>query len=85
MRNVVTISLPNRLLKKLVRESIDEIGKVDGRGLDAIIGAVTMEQWEILLNPKDKTVDLTGLKRREFTEFLDDVKDTKTAQNDLVI
>ena len=42
MRNVVTISLPNRLLKKLVRESIDEIGKVDGRGLDAIIGAVTV-------------------------------------------
>jgi hypothetical protein len=48
---------------------IDEIGKVDGQRLDAIIGALTMEQWEIKLDPKTGSLDLEGLRRREFTEF----------------
>lgn len=48
---------------------IDELGRVDGQGLDAIIGAVTMEQWEINLFPKTQRLDLEGLRRREFTEF----------------
>ena len=48
---------------------IDEIGKVDGKELDIIIGALTMEEWEIIPNPKEGTLDLSGLKRREFTEF----------------
>jgi hypothetical protein len=48
---------------------IDEIGKADGYELDAIIGALTMEEWEIRLDPKTKTLDLTGLKTREFTDF----------------
>jgi len=48
---------------------IDEIGKINGQNIDVIIGALTMEKWEILVNPKDGTLDLSGLKRREFTEF----------------
>ncbi|MDI6793603.1 MAG: hypothetical protein QME81_12195 [bacterium] len=48
---------------------IDEIGKVDGHKLDVIIGALTMEQWEIRLDPKAATLDLEGLRRREFIEF----------------
>jgi hypothetical protein len=28
-----------------------------------------MEKWEIIPNPKDATLDLTGLRRREFIEF----------------
>ena len=48
---------------------IDDLGKIEGKPIDAIIGALTMEQWEIIPNPKDGTLDLSGLKRREFTEF----------------
>lgn len=48
---------------------IDDVGKVDGKEVDVIIGALTMEEWEIIPNPKDGTLDLSGLKRREFTEF----------------
>ncbi len=35
-----------------------------------LIGASTMEEWKIIPNPKDGTLDLSGLKRREFTEYL---------------
>jgi hypothetical protein len=48
---------------------LDEIGKINGKKIDILIGALTMEEWEIIPNPKDGTLDLTGLKRREFTEF----------------
>jgi len=48
---------------------IDNLGKVDGSEIDTLIGALTMEEWEISVNPKDGTLDLSGLKRREFTEF----------------
>lgn len=33
------------------------------------VGTLTMEEWEIIPNPSDGTLDLSGLKRREFTEF----------------
>lgn len=48
---------------------VDEIGKIDEKNLDILIGALTMEEWEIIPNPKDATLDLSGLRRREFTEF----------------
>ena len=48
---------------------LDEIGQADGHKLDAIIGATTMEHWEIKLDPKNLELDLEGLRRREFTEF----------------
>lgn len=48
---------------------LDEIGEADGYELDAIIGVLTMKKWEIKLDPKSGALDLTGLRRREFTEF----------------
>jgi hypothetical protein len=47
----------------------EDLGIINGRQLDLIIGAKTMEGWEIRLDPKTGEVDLTGLKRREFTEY----------------
>ena len=49
---------------------VDDLGRADGHDLDAIIGARTMEQWELRLDPRAGTLDLEGLRRREFTEFL---------------
>ena len=49
---------------------VGDIGAADGRELDALIGARTMEQWEIRLDPRTGALDLEGLRRREFTEFL---------------
>lgn len=48
---------------------IDSLGKADGHKLDAIIGAITMEHWEITVNPKDGSLGLDGLRRREFTDY----------------
>jgi hypothetical protein len=48
---------------------VDEIGKADGYELDAIVGTLTIEKWEIKLDPKTQELDLEGLRRREFTEF----------------
>lgn len=48
---------------------VDDIGHSDGYDLDVLIGAPTMEQWEIRLDPRTGTLDLEGLKRRELTEF----------------
>ena len=49
---------------------IDELGIVDGKTINVLIGASTMGEWEIIPNPKDGTLDLSGLKRREFTGYL---------------
>jgi hypothetical protein len=48
---------------------ISSLGNADGHKLEAIIGATTLEEWEITLNPKDGTLGLEGLRRREFTEY----------------
>ena len=48
---------------------VASLGKADGHNLDVIIGAGTMEEWEITVNPKDRSLGLDGLKRREFTEY----------------
>ncbi len=48
---------------------VESLGKANGHDLDAIIGAITMEAWEITVNPKDGSLGLEGLKRREFTEY----------------
>jgi len=48
---------------------IEEIGQAEGYQLDLIVGARTMEQWELRLDPRNGTLDLEGLRRREFTEF----------------
>jgi hypothetical protein len=48
---------------------IDSLGRANGHDLDAIVGASTMMPWEITVNPKDGTLGLEGLRRREFTEY----------------
>jgi hypothetical protein len=48
---------------------VESLGKADGHDLDAIIGAITMEAWEITIDPKNDSLGLEGLKRREFTEY----------------
>jgi hypothetical protein len=48
---------------------VGEIGYAEGHSLDLLIGSLTMERWEIRLDPRTGKVDLEGLKRREFTEF----------------
>jgi hypothetical protein len=48
---------------------VTKLGRADGHELDALIGTLTMERWEIKLVPKAGTLDLEGLRRREFTEF----------------
>ncbi len=45
------------------------LGTADGYDLDAIIGALTMERWGIRLDPKNGSLDLEGLRRREFIEY----------------
>ena len=48
---------------------IDKLGRAVGHQLDVLVGALTMERWEIKLDPKTGELDLEGLRRREFTEF----------------
>lgn len=48
---------------------VEDLGRTDGHDLGAVIGALVMEKWEIRLDPKTGTLDLAGLRRREFTEF----------------
>ena len=48
---------------------VESLGKANGHDLDAIIGAITMKAWEITVNPKDGSLGLEGLRRREFTEY----------------
>jgi len=48
---------------------VEEVGHADGHELDVLVGARTMEQWEIRLDPRTSTLNLEGLRRREFTEF----------------
>src|SRR5437879_5495188 len=48
---------------------VDSLGKANGHDLGAIIGASTMQPWEITVNPKEGTLGLEGLKRRKFIEY----------------
>ena len=47
---------------------VDSLGRANGHNLDAIVGAI-MEAWEITVDPKNNSLGLEGLKRREFTEY----------------
>jgi len=40
-----------------------------GREIDAIIGATAMEEWGLIPDPRTGEIDLTLLRKREFTEF----------------
>ena len=48
---------------------ISEVGVVDGRKVGVIVGATAMEDWEIRMDLAKGELDLSGLRRREFTEY----------------
>jgi hypothetical protein len=48
---------------------VEELGETE---LDVIVGALAMEEWYIKLDPQGGELDLTGLRKREFTEYLAD-------------
>ena len=48
---------------------VEELGETEYGPLDAIIGALTMEEWVIKLDPRTGELDLSGLRKREFTEY----------------
>jgi hypothetical protein len=48
---------------------VADLGKADGQTLDVIIGATTLEKWEIKLDLKTQSLGLEGLRRREFVEY----------------
>jgi hypothetical protein len=51
---------------------IDKLGSAKEKGnveLDFLIGATTMEEWAVNVNPKNQIIDLSGLKKREFLSF----------------
>src|SRR3977135_871650 len=41
---------------------VDSLGKANGHDLDAIIGAITMEVWEITVTPKEGSLRLQGIR-----------------------
>ena len=48
---------------------VADLGRADGHALNVIIGATTLEKWEIRLDPRTGTLDVEGLRRREFTGY----------------
>jgi hypothetical protein len=49
---------------------VDDLGFDErGRRIDAIIGALAMEKWALISNPKTGEIDLTALRKRKFTEY----------------
>ena len=48
---------------------VDELGEIEEGRLDAIVGVTTMEEWYMKPDPHAGTLDLTQLRKREFTEY----------------
>jgi len=48
---------------------VNDLGETEYGRLDAIVGALTMEEWYIKLDPRRDELDLSGLRKREFTEY----------------
>lgn len=48
---------------------VEELGETEQGALDAMVGALTMEEWYIKLDPRTGELDLSGLRKREFTEY----------------
>jgi hypothetical protein len=50
---------------------VEDLGSDEhGRQIDAIIGAIGMEKWGLIPDPRTGKIDLTALRKREFIEFL---------------
>ncbi len=50
---------------------IDESIETEFGQIDVIVGALTMEEWWITLDPANNEMDLSMLRRREFTELVE--------------
>ena len=50
---------------------VQDLGETEHGRLDAIVGALTMEEWCIKVDPQAGGLDLSGLRKREFTEYLE--------------
>ena len=48
---------------------VEELGETEHGRLDALVGALTMEEWYIKLDPQKGELDLSALRNREFTEY----------------
>lgn len=48
---------------------VEELGETEHGSLDAIVGALTMEEWYIKLDPQTGELYLSGLRKRKFTEY----------------
>ena len=48
---------------------VEGLGETGHGRLDLLVGALTMEEWYIKLDPNQRELDLSGLRRREFTEY----------------
>ena len=48
---------------------VEELGETEHGRLDALVGALTMEEWYIKLDPQQGELDLSALRKREFTEY----------------
>jgi len=42
---------------------------IDNKRVDVLIGAAMMEEWNITIDPKNKSLNLSGLKKRSFVEL----------------
>ena len=68
MQIVVTASDIEHFVS-LLSESLNDLGETEYGRLDAVVGALTMEEWYIKLDPRRGELDLSGLRKREFTEY----------------
>jgi hypothetical protein len=48
---------------------VERIGTAERRHIHLLVGAPTMEEYEIMLNPSKRELDLEGLRRLEFQDF----------------
>ncbi len=48
---------------------VEELGETEHGRLGALVGALTVEEWYIKLDPQQGELDLSALRKREFTEF----------------
>ena len=48
---------------------VEELGETEHGRLDVLVGALTIEEWYIKLDPRKGELDLSGLRDREFTEY----------------
>jgi hypothetical protein len=56
-------------LDAFVVDKLDNAQGTNNFDIDFLIGSTTMEEWAVNVNPKDQTIDLSGLRKREFLSF----------------